>query len=77
MERVIPSPKVIITYTERSYKYMDTIFYNTKDVARLLGCSIQTAREVMYRKDFPLIRVGKNLKVQKTAFETWASERRV
>ena len=41
------------------------IFYGTKEVAACLGCS------------FPLIKVGKNLRVQKAAFEKWASERRV
>lgn len=55
----------------------DTMFYNTKEVAQMLGCSIPTAREIMYRKDFPLIKVGKNLKVEKSAFISWASERRV
>lgn len=54
----------------------DTVFYGTKDVARCLKCSIETARALMYRKDFPLIKVGKNLKVLKTAFEEWASVRR-
>ncbi len=55
----------------------ETVFYNTKDVARCLGCSIPTAREIMMRYDFPLIKAGKNLKVYKEAFEKWASERRV
>lgn len=54
----------------------DTVFYSTKDVAKCLGCSIETARSLMYRRDFPLIKVGKNLKVLKTAFEEWASVRR-
>lgn len=54
----------------------DIIFYNTKDVAECLGCSIETARSLMYRRDFPLIKVGKNLKVLKSAFEEWASTRR-
>lgn len=51
------------------------IFYNTKDVAEMLGCSVPTARETMRKKDFPLIVVGKNWKVSKTAFEKWADER--
>lgn len=53
------------------------IFYGTKEVAACLGCSLPTAREIMHRYDFPLIKVGKNLRVQKAAFEKWASERRV
>ena len=52
-------------------------FYGTREVAQCLGCSLPTAREIMHRYDFPLIKVGKNLRVQKAAFEKWASERRV
>ena len=52
-------------------------FYNTVDVAKMLGCTPPTAREIMYRADFPLIRVGKALKVSKHAFEKWSSERQV
>ena len=52
-------------------------FYNTKDVADLMGCSIATARQLFYRPDFPTIKVGKNLKVSKTAFENWCNEKRV
>lgn len=51
-------------------------FYNTNDVAKMLGCTPPTARAIMYRADFPLIRVGKALKVSKAAFEKWASERK-
>lgn len=52
-------------------------FYGTREVAQCLGCSLPTAREIMHGYDFPLIKVGKNLRVQKAAFEKWASERRV
>ena len=55
----------------------DLIFYDTKDVARMLGCSIPTAREIMHRADFPLIHIGKTLRVSKSALEQWAMERRV
>lgn len=54
-----------------------TVFYGTKDVAKCLGCSLPTAREIMHRSDFPAIKVGKNLKVSKTAFEQWAMQRRM
>lgn len=53
------------------------VFLGTKEVAACLGCSIPTAREVMHRWDFPLIMVGKNLRVEQSAFRKWASERRV
>lgn len=52
-------------------------FLNTKDVAKVLGCSLPTARRIMRRQDFPLIRVGKNMKVSNTAFQKWAETRRV
>ena len=52
-------------------------FYNTKDIANMMGCSIATARQLFYRSDFPTIKVGKNLKVSRQAFECWCSERRV
>ena len=50
-------------------------FIGTKDIARLMGVSLPVARQIMHRKDFPLIKAGKNLKVMKGAFEAWASER--
>lgn len=52
-------------------------FLGTKEVAQVLGCSLPTARNIMMRADFPLIRVGKNLKVSASAFMEWASKRRV
>lgn len=52
-------------------------FLDTKEVANALGCSLPTARQIMMRADFPLIRVGKNLKVEAQAFIDWAKQRRV
>lgn len=52
-------------------------FMNTREVANALGCSLPTARNIMMRADFPLIRVGKNLKVEVSAFQEWAKKRRV
>lgn len=43
-------------------------FLTTKDVANALGCSLPTARNIMMRADFPLLRVGKNFKVSEQAF---------
>ena len=51
-------------------------FLSTKEGAEALGCSLPTARKVMYRADFPLIRVGKNFKVSEQAFIDWSSRRR-
>ena len=53
----------------------DTVFLGTKEVAKILGCSVPTARNIMRRYDFPLIRVGKNLKVSRKALEEWAMKR--
>ena len=52
-------------------------FMNTKQVAQALGCSMPTARQIMMRADFPLIRVGKNYKVSEQAFVEWSKKRRV
>lgn len=62
---------------EPTEKKGDIVFYGTKDVARILGCSIPTAREIMQRADFPLVMVGRKLTVLKSALEQWASQRRV
>ena len=63
--------------SEQTKKGTDSIFYGTKDVARILGCSIPTAREIMQREDFPLVMVGRKMTVLKSALEQWASQRRV
>ena len=51
-------------------------FLDTKEVAKSLGCSLPTARQIMMRYDFPLVRVGRAMKVEKSAFIEWASKRR-
>ena len=43
-------------------------FIGSKEIAQLMGCSIPIARQIMKRKDFPLIKCGKNLKVMKSEF---------
>lgn len=52
-------------------------FLNSKEVASALGCSIPTARKVMRRPDFPLIRAGKNMKVSKSAFIKWSETKHI
>ncbi len=54
----------------------DLIFYGSKDVAKMLSCSIPKAQEIMHRQDFPLIQVGKKMLVFKDAFAKWAMEKR-
>lgn len=53
------------------------VFLTTKDIAKVLKCSLPTARQIMIRADFPLIRVGKNFKVSEQAFREWSNKRRV
>ena len=53
------------------------IFLSTKDVAKALGCSLPTARRIMHRPDFPLIRVGKNMRVSLDSFKKWSESRRI
>lgn len=55
----------------------ELVFYTTKQIAKALGCSIPTARQLFYRADFPALKIGKNYKVEKNAFEKWCSERRM
>ena len=52
-------------------------FLSSSDVANLLHCSTVTARNTMKRADFPLVRIGKNMRVLKSAFLDWAKKRRV
>ena len=52
-------------------------FLNTEEVAMALHCSVPTARRIMKRPDFPLIRVGKNMRISRQAFLKWAETRRI
>lgn len=49
---------------------------DSKDVAKLLGCCVPTARHIMHQKGFPLIKVGTALKVHSVAFENWCLNQR-
>ena len=55
----------------------EIVFLTPMDVAKIIGCSVQVARELFYREDFPTIKVGKNFKVMKSAFVDWCRSRRV
>ncbi|MBE6816480.1 MAG: helix-turn-helix domain-containing protein [Ruminococcaceae bacterium] len=55
----------------------ELVFLTPMDVSKIIGCSVQAARELFYREDFPTIKVGKNLKVMKSAFVDWCRSRRV
>lgn len=47
------------------------ITMTAKHVAEVLGISLRVAYEVMEQKDFPLIRIGRNKKVNREAFFKW------
>lgn len=49
----------------------DIQFLGSKDVAKALGCSLPLARQIMLQYGFPLIKVGRSLKVEKQAFLDW------
>jgi|BioPla2DNA2_1021312.scaffolds.fasta_scaffold67351_3 excisionase family DNA binding protein len=42
-----------------------------KDVARVLGVSLEHAYKLIHRKEFPSVQIGKRLVVPKPAFEKW------
>lgn len=63
--------------SEREKQAENIVFYDVKDIAKMFGCSIPTARELMHRPDFPLIRFGKILRVSKTALDAWAMQKRI
>ena len=47
------------------------VTYGTKEIAKILHCSVPTAREIMRRKDFPLLKIGKNFRVYRYSFIKW------
>ena len=46
----------------------ELVFLTPMEVSKIIGCSVQAARELFYREDFPTIKVGKNFKFMKSAF---------
>lgn len=65
----ITTAEEITLNNERTYDAFKML--NTDDVAKTLCCSLATAREIMSRQDFPLIKVGKNYRVSELAFAHW------
>lgn len=52
-------------------------FLDTKDVAKALRCSLPKARQIMCQANFPLIKVGKVMRVSEEAFRNWSLKRRI
>lgn len=51
------------------------IMLNSNDIAKILRCSVATARRIMQRRDFPLQRIGRTLLVEKNSFYSWLQQR--
>ncbi|WP_025910741.1 helix-turn-helix domain-containing protein [Priestia flexa] len=55
------------TTTPNEYPYI----MNSQHIREVLGIGQNKVYEVMNRKDFPLIRIGRHKKVQRDAFFKW------
>ena len=61
---------------QSSYKsYEDLpLFLNVNDLSKALGIAPSSCYELMHEKDFPSIRIGKRLVVQREKFSEWVDE---
>lgn len=53
----------------------EIILLNSFEVASILRTSPTTARTIMKKRDFPLLRIGRNLMVEKGSFYRWLQSR--
>lgn len=62
---------------ESTYKTYEELplFLNADTVAQVLGIAKSSAYELMHEKDFPAIRVGNRMLVEKSKFKAWANEK--
>ena len=62
---------------ESTYKTYEELplFLNADIVAQVLGIAKSSAYELMHEKDFPAIRVGNRMLVEKSKFNAWADEK--
>ena len=58
---------------ESIYKNYDELplFLNAKILAEVLGIAPSSAYELMHEKDFPVLKVGNRLLVEKSEFKEW------
>ncbi len=47
------------------------MFLNAETLAKVLGVSVPSCYELMHEKDFPAIRIGSRLVVQKEKLQLW------
>lgn len=61
---------------ESVYKSYDELplFLNAATVAKVLGVSPSTGYELMYEKDFPILKIGNRMVVPKEQFIQWVIE---
>ncbi len=61
---------------ESTYKTYEELplFLNADTVAQVLGIAKSSAYELMHEKDFPAIRVGNRMLVEKSKFKEWADQ---
>lgn len=61
---------------ESTYKTYEELplFFNADTVAQVLGIAKSSAYELMHEKDFPAIRVGNRMLVEKSKFKAWADK---
>ena len=50
------------------------LFLNVNDLSKALGIAPSSCYELMHEKDFPSIRIGKRLVVQREKFIEWVDE---
>ena len=53
----------------------EIVLLNSFEVANILRTSPTTARAIMKKRDFPLLRIGRNLMVEKGSFYRWLQSR--
>ncbi len=56
---------------------MEEEYYNAKDLQRILKISQGAAYELMQRKDFPVIKLGRCKRVKASDLETWLEKQKV
>lgn len=58
---------------ESVYKSYDELplFISSETLSELLGISLSSCYELMHEKDFPVIRIGKRMVVEKSRFIEW------
>ena len=77
LEQEIEKAKMLLDLYEKISNMQEAEDYlTTEDVAKILGCTVVSAREYMNRPDFPLIECGKGLKVNRLAFLMYNMQRR-